>query len=361
MDKKKIWIKANGNSTIATGHLRRCLTIADKLRDMGAEILFVLSDEKSADVLKALSNQDAFVYDSMVLHTDYSKPEDELLILKEAFILNKPDFYLIDSYYVNRGYFDGINTIIKQQRLNVKTGYIDDLYKFDYPVDMIINYDLIVPQDFYSAGVRLLGADYAPLRDQFADNTYEVKEIAGRVLLTSGGTDPYHVLGSILYEIYESDSPCREELDKIGICCDVVIGALFENSYVKELKEFAKAHPQVILHENVGDMAHIMEKADFAVSAGGTTLYELCAVGVPTVVFSMADNQLNFVKAFDDLGAVRYAGDARNDHRLAQKIVTWGTAAVYNKGFRKRMSDKARSLIDGRGAERIAEAILELA
>lgn len=117
--------------------------------------------------------------------------------------------------------------------------------------------------------------------------------------------------------------------------------------------------PTIHLHESVDNMADIMKECDFAVSAGGTTLYELCAVGVPTVVFSMADNQVEFVKAFDEKGAAKYAGDVRKDRRLVQKIVTWGTAAVENPGFRKRMSDMARSLIDGKGAERIADAILE--
>ena len=107
-------------------------------------------------------------------------------------------------------------------------------------------------------------------------------------------------------------------------------------------------------------MAGIMKKCDFAVSAGGTTIYELCAIGVPTVVFSMADSQVDFVKSFQKAGAVRYAGDARKDQRLVQKIVTWGTASIESQGFRRRMSDKAREIIDGKGTEKIADAIMEL-
>ncbi len=107
-------------------------------------------------------------------------------------------------------------------------------------------------------------------------------------------------------------------------------------------------------------MAEIMQKCDFAVSAGGNTLYELCAVGVPTVVYSIADSQLEFAKGFDKAGAAKYAGDARKDHRLVQKIITWGTAAIDNQGFRGRMSQREREAVDGKGAERIADAIMKM-
>ncbi len=360
MDKKKIWIKANGNGIIATGHIRRCMTIAQELTQKGAYVEFVLSDEDSADLLQTLSEEDNLEFDAMILHTSYSNSMEDIPIIKDAFIAEKPDFFLIDSYFVTPEYFDSLNEVIKSESLDIKVGYIDDLYKFDYPVDLVINYDLEVPKDFYSAPHKLLGAEYSPLRIQFADTGYEVKNTAHNLLLTTGGTDPYKVIGSILKEIYVDDSPCRKVLDFTGIKCDVIVGALFDENYKAELSKLALEHPEITLHETVSNMAELMVKADFAVSAGGTTLYELCAVGVPTVVFSMADNQMEFVKTFDKMGAAKYAGDIRKDNRLVQKIVTWGTAAVDNQGFRARMSQKARDLIDGRGADRIADGILEL-
>ena len=149
-------------------------------------------------------------------------------------------------------------------------------------------------------------------------------------------------------------------MDFTGITCEVIVGPLFEEDYVKELEAMADQNAAITLHYNPDNMAGIMKKCDLAVSAGGTTLYELCAIGVPTVVYTMADNQVQFVKEFDEAGAAKYAGDVRDDRRFIQKIVTWGTAAVDNPGFRKRMSEKARSIIDGKGAEKIANAIVEM-
>lgn len=360
MGSKKIWIKANANETIALGHMRRCMTIAKELTDLGATVFFILSDEESCDILTSLSQKDGVSYEARVLNTIFSNPMEDFKVLENMLVSENPDFFLMDSYYLEKEFFDKLNKIIKKHSLSTKTGYIDDLYKFDYPVDMIINYDLEIPDGFYSAGKQLLGVKYSPLRSQFSKCDYEVREHARKAFLSSGGTDPCHVIGKILEEIYSENSPCRKVLAHNDFGCLVIVGDLFDEDYKKRLREFAAENPSVTLYEGVSDMADIMKQADLAISAGGTTLYELCAIGVPTVVFSMADNQMEFVKAFDKAGAVRYAGDARTDHRLVQKIATWGTASVDNKGFRKRMSDKARNLIDGKGAERIAREILEL-
>ncbi|MCR5670073.1 MAG: UDP-2,4-diacetamido-2,4,6-trideoxy-beta-L-altropyranose hydrolase [Butyrivibrio sp.] len=358
---KKIWIEANGNGIIATGHIRRCMTIAAELIERGAEVKFLLSDEESADVLAELSDQEKKIYDCIILHTNYSEPAEDLPVLEGLLTDEKPDMFLLDSYFVTPEYMEALKELFGRLSPDTRTCYIDDLYKFDYPVDMIINYDVVVPRDFYSAETQLLGAKYAPLRKQFSEAQYEVREQAQRAFLSAGGTDPYHVLGNILYEVYEEDSPCRKVLDTTGIKCEVIVGALFEEDYKQELRDIAKRHSDYIfLHESVENMASVMEKCDFAVSAGGTTIYELCAIGVPTVVFSMADSQVDFVKSFNDAGAVRYAGDARKDHRLVQKIVTWGTASVDSQGFRRRMSNKAKELVDGKGTQKIADAIMGL-
>ncbi|SFU67833.1 UDP-2,4-diacetamido-2,4,6-trideoxy-beta-L-altropyranose hydrolase [Butyrivibrio sp. INlla21] len=357
---KKIWIKANGNGIIATGHIRRCMTIAQELKALGAEVEFVLSDEDSANLLQTLSDEEDIQYDARILHTVFSEPMQDIEVLEEMIADEKPDFYLMDSYFLKEDYFDAINDIIKKNNLSTKTGFIDDLYKFDYPVDLVVNYDIEIPKDFYSAPHKLLGAKYAPLRKQFEGIDYDVIPIAKRAFLSAGGTDPYHIVGSLLKEVYENDGPCRKIPDFMLFTCDVIVGALFEEDYVKELKELAAKYPAITLHESTPDMAGLMKSCDFAVTAGGTTLYELCAVGVPTVVYSMADNQVEFVKAFDKSGAVKYAGDLREDDRIVQRIVAWGIAAIDNQEFRKKMSDKARKLVDGGGANKIARAILEI-
>ena len=361
MDKKKIWIKANGNGEVATGHIRRCMTIASELIEHGVDVEFILSDEYSANVLITLSDQENTVFDSRILHTLYSKPMGDIPVLKDMFQDEAPDFFLMDSPFVTPEYVQEINKLIENSGHRIGTGYIDDFNKNDYPVDLIINYDVAGPKDIYSAKIKLLGGQFAPIRPKFGQAEYVINPRAKKVFLSAGGTDSNYVLGDILAEIYEADSPCRKVLDTKGLGCEVIVGALFDADYKRHLQEMADRHSSIRLHSGVGDdMADIMRECDFAVSAGGATLYELCAVGVPTVIFSVNDSQAEFAKGFDMAGAAKYAGDARDDHRLVQKIVTWGTAAVDNPGFRSRMSKKAKEIVDGKGTEKIADAILNL-
>ncbi|ADL35288.1 glycosyl transferase GT28 family [Butyrivibrio proteoclasticus B316] len=361
MDKKLIWIKANGNSELATGHIRRCMTIASELMRNGMDVEFILSDEYSANVLINLSDQENTAFDARILHTIYSEPMGDIPVLQGMLQDQVPDFFLMDSPFITPEYVDEVNRLFEECGHKVATGYIDDFNKNDYPVDLIINYDVSGPKDIYSARIKLLGGQFAPLRSEFGQTEYVINRHAKRAFLSAGGTDSHYVLGDILAEIYEADSPCRKVLDNSGLCCDVIVGALFEADYKRRLQEMADRHKAITLHSAVGnDMAAIMSKCDFAVSAGGATMYELCAVGVPTVIFSFNDKQADFAKGFDKAGAGKYAGDARDDHRLVQKIVTWGTAAVDNPGFRSRMSKKAKEIIDGKGTEKIADAILNL-
>ncbi|WP_029231893.1 hypothetical protein [Butyrivibrio sp. VCB2006] len=195
---------------------------------------------------------------------------------------------------------------------------------------------------------------------EFSKTPYEVNPRAKKVFLSAGDTDEYHVLGNLLSEIYVSDSPCRKVLDTTGLTCEVMVGENFDSEYKKQLKELADKVSAIILHDHVDNMAELMSSCDFAVSAGGRVIYQLCSVGVPTVVFSMSDPEAEFVQYFDSVGAAKYAGDARKDKRLFQKIATWGTAAVDNQGFRARMSKNAKEISSEKNIENIAELILKV-
>ncbi|MBR5421065.1 MAG: UDP-2,4-diacetamido-2,4,6-trideoxy-beta-L-altropyranose hydrolase [Lachnospiraceae bacterium] len=350
----KIAIRADGNKNIAIGHLRRCMTIAHELERRGAELLFILADEESGEIFQKLCEMEGTEAHSLLLGNAPDAGLKELPALLAAVKEQKVDLLLADSYAFGLDYYTELRRILPE---SVKLACIDDLHAFDPPVDLLINYDVNIPKDFYSAGTQLLGASYAPLRRQFSESGFVIREKARRFFLTSGGTDPYRVLGKIL------DSICSiyaEDPKADHFICDVVIGPLFDEAYKRELRAFAEKNNDIFLHENVSDMASLMKNCDVAVSAGGTTVFELCAIGVPSIVFSMADNQIDFAHAFHKAGGVWYIGDARKDPGLAGRIISQGRMAVYDTNMRREMSSRAHALVDGKGAERIAETILEL-
>jgi spore coat polysaccharide biosynthesis predicted glycosyltransferase SpsG len=102
-----------------------------------------------------------------------------------------------------------------------------------------------------------------------------------------------------------------------------------------------------------------MRQCDVAISAGGTTLAELAACGVPTVCFSIADNQLNGVNAYGEKGVLAYVGDVRDGkEQLLIAIKKHLDKLLDDKQLRMKYSENGKNTIDGRGAMRIAELFI---
>ena len=120
------------------------------------------------------------------------------------------------------------------------------------------------------------------------------------------------------------------------------------------LRELAAENPKIILHKNIPDMWRYMQQCEAAVSAGGTTLLELCACGIPTVCFAFADNQLEFAEEMAEHNLLIYAGDVREKddapHVICENLVCYTKDA----GKRALSFERMRRLVDGKGAERIA-------
>ena len=108
-------------------------------------------------------------------------------------------------------------------------------------------------------------------------------------------------------------------------------------------------------------MATLMRQCDIAVSAAGTTLYECCAVSLPTIFFCMVDNQQYDGLCFSRDSAMLYAGDLRfQKEQCIKNIFSHISYLKLNAGARKIMREKMRYLVDGNGAKRIAEEIEKL-
>ncbi|MGN1179788.1 MAG: PseG/SpsG family protein [Suilimivivens sp.] len=240
----------------------------------------------------------------------------------------------------------------------VPVAYLDDLQLFDYPADLVINYD-VIPEGklpsytaaYENAAHTLLGASYTPLRSQFAGKNAPLRSHVSNILITTGGSDPFHFcLKSI--EAFQEKSSCPFQLQ-------IVVGRLNKDKAM--LYEIARELSFVHLHENVSDMASLMESCDLAVSAAGTTLYELCAMGIPAVSFCMADNQITSANAFADAGVIPYAGDIRTScESVLSTVINFVTSMSENSDKRKNAQNAMRRLIDGKGAMRIATALSRL-
>lgn len=353
-----IYIRTDGNRHLAAGHLVRCLSVADACYSLGMEVHFLVSDKESffllQDFLTGMTLKPVVRILETALYNDLEKELPELVSLLSAHdtgvTFPKP-VLLLDSYYVTETYLNAIGRV-------AKTAYIDDLYLFNYPTDLLINYD-IVPETlscYQKAGKTLLGAAYAPLRRQFTDTDYILKKQVSHLLITTGGSDPYHFCLKLAEFLAGQLSPLSGKPYENPLYLDIVIGRL--NTDGEALAELAEHFPFIVLHENVSDMAVLMKCCDLAVSAAGTTLYELCAVGVPAISFTMADNQLTAAESFDESGIIPCAGDIRTSPKQVLTAVSDFIAIMKeHPDKRKSAHDSMTGFIDGKGALRIAEEL----
>lgn len=363
-----IYIRTDGNSQIATGHLVRCLSIARALCREAADkcslsICFLLSDEESKRLLERFFEMENEFKWHILPGADYQHPELELNELLALGNSSRP-ILLIDSYFVTEKYLTALHNVFTLV-------YLDDLRAFDYPVDMVINYDLLTPamrkdyeQFYHSAHKKLLGGGYAPLRPQFWENpslptegtvsnvkAHHIedsgqKEGSVHILIASGGSDPYHTTLQLVREL-SKQFPA-------GYCFDLIVGAY--NPDKEELQKLAKNSP-IVLHERVTQMAALMASCDLAISAAGTTLYELCAVGIPTASFVLADNQLASAKAFEECHIIPYLGDVRaNENDVIKKATTWVASNSHSAPSKNK--NQGNREVDGKGALRIAKELL---
>ena len=130
------------------------------------------------------------------------------------------------------------------------------------------------------------------------------------------------------------------------------------NSNYHALEALARDYDNIHLYQNISDMAGLMKQCDIAIAAGGSTLYELSAVGVPTLCFAFVDNQEQIVDTFYQEGYVVYGGNYRKEkEHFAENLAASLEVLAGNEESRRQFSSKMRSLVDGKGAGRIAEAL----
>lgn len=338
-----ILIRADANEKTGAGHMMRCIAIAEALKQCGQQVCFLTADQNGARLLEG-KNQTC-----EILHSDYTRMEEELFCLDGIIARKKPDFFLVDSYFATPGYLEKI-------REYVPVGILDDKILVGYPADVLINYNIFAEKSLYEASGEsqteyLLGLKYVPLREEFAGVDYRVREKAKRVLITTGGSDRYNLAVKLLKRVLE-------KTDTMNLTYVVISGAY--NTHFDELESLAGGHENVCVYSNVDNMSRLMRECDIAVSAGGSTMYELSAVGVPVISFSFVDNQERIVRGFVERGLACFGGNylIQEEVMLDEMAFQIGRLAADFK-LRENYSQRLRGVVDGQGAMRIAEELCD--
>lgn len=333
-----IGFRVDANEKIATGHLMRCIAIAEACIKKGEKCIFLLAQHKETSKLE--DREIPF----RILHTKWNDMESEKQVLEQVIKEEHLDYMVVDSYQVTADYLAWLNQLLPVL-------YIDDMALEKYSVSAVLHYSQWPEKKDYqkqyegTSTVVLAGMEYTPLREEFT--MMEKQERKKSILITTGGTDPFNVSGKLLQECIN-----RKEFD--GYEIHVIIGSM--NQYEDELLEMKKNNSGIILHKNIKNISDYMRLCELAVSAGGTTLYELCSCGTPTVCFSFADNQKEFAREMGKRTVMLYAGDAREEEiekNICEKLI----AFMDSRQLREKCSANMLKLVDGQGCRRIADIV----
>lgn len=344
---RTVFIRTDANPVIAGGHIMRCLAAAEAISNFGADVRFVLSDDNPTDVIENGG------YRTIVLESDWRNIEEGAGVLCHLCDEVERPIVLVDTYSITKEYVNRLAKHAKVCYLGSKGGDLGAL-------SLIVDYSTDADEDAYlgiygKRGTRLLlGAGYAPLRDCFARAYRKRSGIIERVLVTTGNTDQCGFLPAFLRMALDD-----ERLG--GIEFEVVVGRMFSDVVAGEVEEIVERYPSVEALHAVTDMAGLMCHCDVAVTANGTTVYELAAAGVPAITFAMVGEQVRSAESLSRLGATLYCGIASSDIEviaagcvdgLARLVASHEKAAV--------LAERAHALVDGRGAEKIAKEIMSL-
>lgn len=353
--------RTDANPQIGTGHLMRCLVLADALAAAGARCLFLCRGAGLGPAAARIATaghelyplpeaaavpRDGLAHSAWLPHGQARDAELCLGILAKQ---PRADWLVVDHYALDARW----QTPLRQaaHRLLV----IDDL------ADRRHDCDLLVDQNFHAAGAaryqgllpaaagRLCGPRYALLRPDFArlraaGLDHRPTGDGRRLLVLFGGADQADLTGRTVGVL--------ADLGYAGPV-DVVAGPLYVG--IDALKNRLAALPAATLHVNPPHVAELMATADLAVGSPGVTSWERCALGLPTVAIATADNQEAMAEALAREGAHLYLGrqETVSDRDLAAAI---GLLAG-NASARRHMAEAAARLTDGGGAQRVARRL----
>jgi UDP-2,4-diacetamido-2,4,6-trideoxy-beta-L-altropyranose hydrolase len=344
--------RLDSGERIGSGHLMRCLTLANELRGRGAAVEFLVRGHPG-ELSARLVSQGHAVVRLPVSHADpppagTSGPglgdtvESDVAQWRRQLERRRPDWLVTDHYSIDASWERGLRPAA--ERILV----VDDLANRRHDCDVLVDqnwfgaategrYQGLVPPTC----LELLGPRYALLQP---DYTHVQPRSGGggpqrRVFVFFGASDPTNETGKVL------DALTAPEF--ADTAADVVLGA--HHPRRAEIESRRRENPRITVHESVDSLAGLLASADLAIGAGGATTWERLCLNVPSIVVTVAPNQEPLTEALARDGYVTWIGSsAETTARTYQRALSSAPA---------KPPDLPR-LVDGLGARRVAEAML---
>lgn len=306
-----IAFRVDSSTQIGSGHVMRCLTLAEKL-NCKEKIIFISRDLqgninnlvlKKDFKLILLKNKDLDLnlkgYEKWLTVRQEQDAKETIETINKLNI----ELLIVDSYAIDEKWEKMLRPYVKKimviDDLANRKHDCDILLDQNFYCDMDIRYKDLVPKECRI----LLGQNYSLLRNEFYDFKEKQKKRDGiikNILVFFGGSDISNETMKTLKAIY------KMQLNDIEI--NVVVGASNDNK--KQIEIFCDKKKYNFFCQ-VNNMAELINKADLAIGAGGTSTWERCFLGLPSIVIAIAENQIRIAEDCDSIGILKYIGTAK--------------------------------------------------
>jgi UDP-2,4-diacetamido-2,4,6-trideoxy-beta-L-altropyranose hydrolase len=337
-------IRTDANVAIGTGHVMRCMALAQAWCDAGGRAVFAMAQTTPA-VEERLRSEG---FERALIDVRVGSREDAIETASLASQYIAP-WVVVDGYEFGAEYQAGL------KRHGVRVLFIDDNGNAGpYSADIVLNQNIHASERLYSdrepSTKLLLGPGFVLLRREFApwrEWKREIPAIGRRILITMGGSDPDNFAELVLRA---SRLVGVERLEIVAV-------AGGSNPHWESLQNMAgEGEGLVQVYRDVSDMAELMAWADVAVSAAGTTCWEMCLLGLPALLIAVADNQQALSQELDRLGCAIRLGNGQD--LSAERIASQLGRLLNSSETRSSLSQDSRQLVDSKGASRVVSAML---
>ncbi len=361
-------IRADASATIGTGHLRRCLSLAHALVEQGAQVCFISRrlDGVGAQVLLAQPFEVHWLETPLMpascTQTDTSLPPHSAFAgvgwkqdVRETVASMAGihlDWLVVDHYAFDARWHQEV-----RDALGCRLLVVDDTADRLLCADVLLDHNWAGDhREKYAHSLAheprwLTGPQFALLDVAYRDAVrYQFSPQVRSLGIFMGGTD----LGGMSAQIL---AVCREQVGFAGL---IEVVSTSANPHLSRLRAECARWPNIRLTLDLPDLAGFFARHDLQIGAGGGATWERCCIGVPTIGVAVASNQLAVIPGLQQLGAIRSARLPGTDPcrdpapSLAQVLME----LLRDSEARERLGCAAAMLVDGRGAQRVALALL---
>lgn len=348
--------RVDASFRLGTGHLVRCVTLANALRRQGFGVFFVCR-RLPGHCCDWLEHQ-GFRVAGLPLSSEHDLGSEESMeweageVVEQIRKFGQPDWLVVDHYSIDARWESAMRPFC--ERIMV----IDDLANRNHDCDALLDQNLAAGhetryRDKLPASCRtMLGPRFALLQPAYRELRQRIRPRSGlpkRILVFFGGADADNLTGHVLDLL-------RTKVSIRDLQIEVVVGA--SNPHKGQLQKENADIPGARFHDSLPTLAEVMLESDIAIGACGTTTWERCCLGLPALVITVAENQLEIARELDARGVIRWMGsaDSLDDARLAAEL----EEALRNK-LDPNWSHRCMDLVDGEGAERVAAFLAAVA